>query len=60
MPQEEFTKECDFLIRLDNMQKDFNEFCEKIGIDPVTVGKSNKKDTTRKFFNLESVFKELV
>jgi hypothetical protein len=56
LPQEAFTDGCDFLIRLDTIQKDFNEFCKKIGVDSVHVSVDNKKDTVRKFFNLENIF----
>jgi hypothetical protein len=56
LPQSDFTDGCDFLIHLDNIQKDFDQFCEKISIQSVKVHIVNKKDTTRKFFNLEKTF----
>ena len=59
LPQEAFTDGCDFIIHLDTMQKDFDRFCKKIGIDPVQVSVDNSKQTTRKFFNLEEVFHKL-
>jgi len=60
LPQEAFTDGCDFIIHLDRVQKDFDEFCEKIGVDSVQVTVDNKKDTPRKFFNLEKVFIQAV
>ena len=59
LPQEAFTEEVDFIIHLDTIQKDFDTFCKKIGIDSVKIGIDNKKNTTRKFFNLEQTFKDL-
>jgi hypothetical protein len=56
LPQEAFTDGCDFIIHLDKVQKDFDAFCEKIGVRSVQVTVDNKKDTTRKFFNLDEVF----
>jgi hypothetical protein len=59
LPQEAFTDGCDFIIHLETVQKDFDTFCKKIGIDPVRVSVDNRKVTTRKFFNLEEVFHKL-
>jgi len=56
LPQEAFTDGCDFIIHLDRIQKDFDAFCEKIGVESVQVTVDNRKDTVRKFFNLEEVF----
>jgi len=51
LPQSEFTRECDFLINLNNIQEDYNTFCEKVGI-PKTVVK-NCNVSKKKVFSKE-------
>jgi hypothetical protein len=46
IPQEEFLKEVDFVIHLDNIQEDFDHFCFKVGIPQVTVNKINQNYKT--------------
>lgn len=47
-PQSEFTTGVDFLIHIDNLQQDFNVFCEKVGIPPVELKVVN--ETLTKIF----------
>ena len=42
LPQEEFTKEMDFLIKLDTFQEDFDIFCQKIGVESIQLQHVNK------------------
>ena len=57
--QDEYTKECDLLIHLDTIQKDFDTFCKKIGIPPVTVEKENVSNYRKKSYQLNFNFKYL-
>jgi len=50
--QEDYTKECDFLIRLDTIQSDFDTFCNKIGISSVKVEKENSSTYRKKSYEL--------
>jgi glutaredoxin len=39
--QEEFTKECDFLVHLETIQADFDTLCSKLNVQPVKVEREN-------------------
>lgn len=41
LPQEEFTRDCDFIIHLDNIQEDYDQFCNLVGIPSVKIEKYN-------------------
>lgn len=59
IPQHEFTKECDVLIRLDHMQEDFEALCTKLGIPLVEVPKANiSRRKYKKNLNYEKLFEE--
>jgi len=42
IPQEEFIKEMDFLIKLETFQEDFDVFCQKIGVESIKLEHINK------------------
>jgi len=44
IPQSEFLKEIDFIIYLNNIQEDYNIFCERIGIPVTKVKIINKNE----------------
>ena len=51
-PQEEFTYECDVILKLENLQNDFNKLCHRLGVKPITLTCNNHQDTPKRFFGL--------
>jgi len=41
-PQLAWANECNFLLRFETLQKDFDMFCEQAGMDPVALPKLNQ------------------
>jgi len=57
LAQEEFTKEMDFLIKLDSFQEDFDIFCKKIGVDSILLDHANKSNEEKKIINYNELYK---
>ena len=55
LPQEEFTKNCDFIIHVENIQQDYDDFCKLVGIPTTKVQNHNK--AKRVIFTEKYLFK---
>ena len=52
-PQSEFTKECDFIIDMNNSQSNFNDFCKRVGLPVTQLTMENK--SKKKFYTTEQL-----
>ena len=59
--QDRYTRDCDFIINIDNIQQDYNTFCDDVGIKSSIIEHRNKSKKKKRFDEnyLKGVFTQL-